>query len=232
MGADLSGVVLPYSDDIENLLREASEGDKARTVDLPTHLSSTDVVRLAADRESYALARRRPMPRISGAATRRGDAFHAWVERYYRMPTLADPEDAFEYDVGVGPAPGVDLAELRRAFIDGEWAGRRPTAVEADVEIPVEEFVLRCRIDAVFPPGNGLDKTTIVDWKTGKPAKGSRDSAAREAQLAVYRLAWAAWKKMPLADIDAVFVFLPSGEVVRPARLLDRDEILAVVRGR
>jgi hypothetical protein len=33
-------------------------------------------------------------------------------------------------------------------------------------------------------------------------------------------------------DVDAAFVFLPSGEVVRPARPLDRDDILALIRGR
>jgi len=232
MATGAPGVALPYADDIEDLLREGSEKGRAESVGLPAHLSSTDVVRLAADRESYALARRRPMPRISGTAARRGDAFHAWVERYFRMPTLADPEDAFDADRGDADPEGVaELGGLRRAFLDGEWADRLPTAVEADVEMPVEEFVLRCRIDAVFPPGNGLDRVTIVDWKTGKPPRES-DRAAREVQLAIYRLAWATWTGTPVEDVDAAFVFLPSGEVVRPARPLDRDDILALIRGR
>lgn len=223
-------VALPYAEEIEDLLREDGDNERRVQANLPTHLSSTDVVQLSADREAYFLDRRRPMPRIAGAEARRGDAFHSWVERHYTVPALIDPEDPFDRDGTDREGSDLDLGALQRAFLNSEWAKRLPTAVEVAIEAPVEEFVLRCRIDAVFPPGGGLEKVTIVDWKTGKPPREPRDQAAREIQLAMYRLAWSAWKGMSPKDVDVAFVYVQTGETVRPRQLLERGEILALIR--
>jgi DNA helicase-2/ATP-dependent DNA helicase PcrA len=50
----------------------------------------------------------------------------------------------------------------------------------------------------------------VVDWKTG--SAGSVDPM----QLAIYRLAWARVRGIPVEDVDAAFVLVATGEVVRP----------------
>ena len=52
----------------------------------------------------------------------------------------------------------------------------------------------------------------IVDWKTG------RGQDADPLQLAVYRLAWAEQQGLPLARVGAAFLYVRSGELVRPGR--------------
>ena len=52
-------------------------------VEVPRHLSASDVVQLAADSNRFAMSLRRPMPAAPALAARRGTAFHAWVEQHY-----------------------------------------------------------------------------------------------------------------------------------------------------
>ncbi|WP_055604819.1 PD-(D/E)XK nuclease family protein, partial [Streptomyces prasinus] len=59
----------------------------------------------------------------------------------------------------------------------------------------------------------------IVDWKTG------RGRTADPLQLAVYRLAWAEQQGVPLESVGAAFLYVRTGEVVRPEALPDRAAI-------
>ena len=166
------------------------------------------------------------MPQEPSVAARRGVAFHSWVESFYSSASLVD----------VDALPGADddvirldqdLADLQSSFAASPWAARRPVAVEVDVETTVGAHILRCRIDAVFEdPDGGF---VVVDWKTGRPSRDPSGRAARELQLASYRLAWSRWRDVPLELVRAAFFYAESGETMTPDRLGDAAEIEALL---
>ncbi len=226
---------LPYEREIEAMLAEERERAEAvNSVALPEHLGSTSLVAMARDRDTFALTLRRPIPLEPTASARRGSAFHTWAEAYFNRPALLDPDDWFDGEGAESDLDAPDAAEvssLRDAFLASEWAGRRPIAIEANVEVPVGGVVLRCRIDAVFPPGDGLDKVTVVDWKTGSSPRDAAEREARDVQLAVYRLAWSAWRGIPVEDVDALFVYVATGKSARPTHLMSEEEVVRLLRG-
>jgi DNA helicase-2/ATP-dependent DNA helicase PcrA len=71
----------------------------------------------------------------------------------------------------------------------------------------------------------GEDTYEIVDWKT------ARGGTADPLQLAVYRLAWAERHGIPLDAVTATFVFVRTGEVVRPEGLPDRAGLERILLG-
>lgn len=180
-------------------------------VTIPAHLSASAVVRLVADPEAFALERRRPVPVAPTPSARRGTQFHAWVERHFGAASLLDVDDLPGADDDVLPVDA-DLEALQRTFLASRWAGLTPLAVEADLETPVAGTTVRCRVDAVFATGDGVE---IVDWKTGRPAMDPADARARQMQLALYRLAWSRLHGVPLGRVDAVFYHVAQDVVVR-----------------
>lgn len=212
----------------EILLAERDRGRHESVVAaLPTHLSASRLVQLAADPQALALQVRRPMPREPMAATRRGTAFHAWVEQRLGAPTMVDLDD-LPGAADEQPAPDDELATLQANFLASEWAGREVVAVEATVETPVDGTVVRGRVDAVLRrPGGGVD---VVDWKTGPPPTG-RAEAAAGVQLAVYRLAWSRLHDLPLDQVGAAFFYASTGQTVAPVDLLDEAGLVALLRG-
>ncbi|WP_199424626.1 ATP-dependent helicase [Actinotalea solisilvae] len=214
-------------DVVETLLEERRRGRAGRsTVALPAHLSASALVRLASDRDAYALQLRRPVPLAPSTEARRGTAFHAWVEQYYGAAALVDVDALPGADDAT--ADPLDLEALRATFLASEWAVRTPSAVEVDVETPVGGVVLRSRIDAVFPEPDG--GVVVVDWKTGRPPTDAAAATTRELQLSVYRLAWSRWTGTPLEKVRAAFFYVATGTTVRPERLLGAAEIEAVLR--
>jgi len=213
---------LPHGREIAAMLAEqASRSGRASTVAMPTHLSATDLVSLSRNVDAFARDLRRPIPEEPTEAAARGSAFHGWVEAYYGAVSLWDDEDPGE--------PSGDAGALRDAFLASPWAARMPLATEARVEVPLGTITLRSQIDAVFPAGGGLGRVTVVDWKTGAPPKDAEERAAREVQLATYRLAWSRWKAIPIEDVDAVFFYASTGETVAPEHMLGEEEIVALV---
>ncbi len=80
---------------------------------------------------------------------------------------------------------------------------------------------MRGRIDAVYASDeDGRRRYEIVDWKTGRDR-----TRADPLQLAVYRLAWAERHGIDPEEIAATFVFVRTGEAVRPGRLPGRAEL-------
>jgi hypothetical protein len=57
------------------------------------------------------------------------------------------------------------------------------------------------------------------------------DFAAASLQLSVYRLAWADLAGVGAADVDAGFLYVRTGTVKRPDRLLSRDELAELFGG-
>ncbi|MGW0702710.1 UvrD-helicase domain-containing protein [Streptomyces sp. NPDC002867] len=203
-----------------------------RDVLLPRSLSASQLLRLAADPDGFAHDLARPMPRPPQPAARRGTRFHAWVEsRFEELPLpMVDPDDLPGAPGVPGAAADVhdiadeqDLAALKDAFERTEYARRTPYRVEASFQITLAGRVVRGRIDAVYRTGEHTYE--IVDWKT------ARDGAADPLQLAVYRLAWAEQQGVPLDAVSAAFVFVRSGEVVRPGTLPDRAGLERILLG-
>ncbi|MFJ1897824.1 UvrD-helicase domain-containing protein [Streptomyces sp. NPDC088115] len=190
-----------------------------RDVLVPASLSATQLMRLADDPDGFAQELARPMPRPPQPAARRGTRFHAWVEsRFEELPLpMLGPEElpgGEESDADI--ADEHDLALLKEAFERTPYARRTPYRVETPFQITLAGRIVRGRIDAVYRTG---DTYEIVDWKT------SRTNTADPLQLAVYRLAWAELHGLPLTDVSATFLFVRTGESVRPGRLPGRREL-------
>ncbi|MGC4175594.1 UvrD-helicase domain-containing protein [Demequina sp.] len=216
---------LPFGREVAAMLAErAARG--AATVELPTHLSTSALVAIRRDREAFLDLVRRPMPQEPTSAAHRGSTLHAWIESHYGRVPLLEADD-----LGPDEEGDEDLAALKRTWEASEWADRTPSDVEVDVELPIAGRVIRSRIDAVFPAGRGLERVTVVDWKSGRPPADPAEKAAREVQLAVYRAAWAAWKGLRVEDVDAAFYYVATDETVRPDRLLTAPELEALVVG-
>ncbi|WP_061962821.1 ATP-dependent DNA helicase [Demequina aurantiaca] len=217
---------LPLATEIAAMLAERdARRNRVETVQTPAHLSTSALVAMRRDREAFAVQLRRPVPAPPTDAAQRGSAMHAWIEAQYGHVPL------FEVDEWDDTPPEMDLDRLKATFLASPWAGRSPSDIEVDVEIPLGGVTVRSRIDAVFPPGGGLDKVTVVDWKSGSPSRDAAEQEAREVQLAVYRLAWSRWKRIPLEDVDAAFYYVGADLTVTPELLLNEEQITALLRG-
>ncbi|WP_461007724.1 UvrD-helicase domain-containing protein [Streptomyces capparidis] len=193
----------------------------SREVPLPAALSASQLMRLAADPDGFAKELARPMPRPPRPAARRGTRFHAWVESLFEPLPLIGPDEL----------PGLedaeiddeqDLAGLKEAFLRTPYGARTPYRVEAPFQLPLAGRWVRGRIDAVYRRDDGGFE--IVDWKTGR-------IAADPLQLAVYRLAWAEQQGLAPDEVTAAFLYVRTGEVVRPPRLPGRAELERLLSG-
>ncbi|MFE1426013.1 UvrD-helicase domain-containing protein [Streptomyces fungicidicus] len=193
---------------------------------LPASLTASQMLRLAADPDGFAQELARPMPRPPQPAARRGTRFHAWVEARFEELTLPmlDPDELPGSDAEIEDER--DLEALKEAFERTEYAHRTPHRVETPFQLSIAGRVVRGRIDAVYTKQDG-DGTTyeIVDWKT------SRGRTADPLQLAVYRLAWAEQQGIPLESVTAAFLYVRTGEVVRPGALPGRPELERLLLG-
>ncbi|MGW5670485.1 ATP-dependent helicase [Micromonospora sp. NPDC003776] len=212
------------------LLAERAEllrGAEAVEVELPGHLSVTQLVALRRDPAALARSLRRPMPSEPNPYARRGTAFHTWLEQRFGADRLLDVDElpgAADDDA----APDEALTELQERFLASEWADRVPVEVEVPFATVIAGVVVRGRMDAVFArPGGRYD---VVDWKTGRQPTG-REAEAAAVQLAVYRLAWAELAGVPVERVGAAFHYVRDGLTVRPADLLDADGLTALVGG-
>ncbi|MFC5718782.1 UvrD-helicase domain-containing protein [Streptomyces gamaensis] len=203
-----------------------------RDVPLPSSLSASQLVRLAADPEAFARELARPLPRPPQPAARRGTRFHAWIEsRFEELPLpMLGPDElpGAGDDDPDGPeiADERDLAALKAAFERTPYADRTPYRVEAPFQLALAGRVIRGRIDAVYRErGPDGDTYEIVDWKTG------RTHRADPLQLAVYRLAWAERQGVPLSAVTAAFVHVRDGRTVRPEGLPDRPGLERLLLG-
>ncbi len=214
----LPGITEPGADAVHRRVAEwddltaalLNEARARRTTDhvvrLPASVSASQVMRALKDPEAAARDFARPMPQQPSRAARRGTQFHAWVETRFGQQSLLDPEDlpgAADADITSDAA----LTDLKAAFEDSPYADREPIGVEIPFALVIGGRVVHGRIDAVFPTDTGYE---VVDWKTGSA------SGVDPMQLAIYRLAWAQRAGVPLADVDASFLIVATGEVLRP----------------
>lgn len=212
---------LPLGQHLAHMLDDVTTRNRLKDlVTLPDHVTTSALVAMKQDREAFALQLRRPIPVEPSAAAAKGSAVHAWIESLYGATPLWDDDDADD---------AADVEALKQAFLRSEWASRVPEHVEADVELPLGPITVRSRIDAVFGIGQGLDKVTVVDWKTGRQPRDPQARAAREVQLAMYRLAWAAREGLDPSDVNAAFFYLADEVTVYPQRLMTREELADLI---
>ncbi|WP_162929242.1 UvrD-helicase domain-containing protein [Streptomyces sp. YIM 130001] len=238
--------ITSWDRDLEALAAELHRArETVRDVPVPSTLTASQVLRMAADPDGFAAELARPMPKPPQAAARRGTRFHAWVESRYEaleLPMLA-PDELPGADADI--ADENDLAELKEAFDRTEYARRTPHRVEAPFQLTIAGRVVRGRIDAVYRNGDGENATyEIVDWKTSRAAPPSARQPdggdvphnrsvpfADPLQLAIYRLAWAEQHGLPPEAVSAAFVHIRSGETVHPPNLPDRAALERILRG-
>ncbi|MFE9841346.1 UvrD-helicase domain-containing protein [Streptomyces goshikiensis] len=212
-------------DALEGELRRARA--VVRDVPLPSALSASQLLRLAADEQAFARDLARPMPQPPQPAARQGTRFHAWVEsRFDALPLplldVLDPETELpggDQEI----ADEADLDSLKAAFERSDYAERTPHRMEVPVQLTLAGRVIRGRIDAVYANPDGTFE--IVDWKTG------RSTDADPLQLAVYRLAWSETTGTPLTRITAAFLHVRSGRVIRPRNLPGRARLERILQG-
>ncbi|MFF5856998.1 UvrD-helicase domain-containing protein [Streptomyces sp. NPDC012751] len=219
--------IASWDRDLDALTGELLRARRTVTdVPLPATLTASQLLRLAEDPDGLAQELARPMPRPPQPAARRGTRFHAWVETRFEELTLPllEPEELPGGDAEIDDER--DLEALKEAFERTEYARRTPYRVEAPFQLTLAGRVVRGRIDAVYRHGEGDGATyEIVDWKT------SRSRTADPLQLAVYRLAWAEQQGVPPESVTAAFLYVRSGEVVRPRGLPDRAALERLLTG-
>lgn len=221
-GVDVDG----WAADVDALLAERARATQPLALPLPTQLSVSGLVELARDPAGAAQRLKHRLPARPDPHALLGNAFHSWVQQFYGAELLFDLRDipgAADSEVG----DSEELAALQAAFAQSPWAARTPLAVEVPFEMPIGDTVVRGRIDAVFADPDG--GTTVVDWKTGEPPRGSDAMRQAAVQLAVYRMAWAALRGCPESAVRTAFHYVRSGTTVIPDRLPDPTELAALL---
>ncbi|WP_421110566.1 UvrD-helicase domain-containing protein [Streptomyces sp. NEAU-S77] len=201
-------------------------------VPVPHTLTASQLMRLAADPDGFARELARPMPRPPQPAARRGTRFHAWVESRFEalpLPFLGPDELPGGEDDEPEIADERELTALKEAFARTPYARRTPHRVEVPFQLTLAGRTVRGRIDAVYREpaagAGGGQGYEIIDWKTG------RSQDADPLQLAIYRLAWAEQHDLPLSAVSAAFLYVRTGEIVRPAELPGRAELERILTG-
>ncbi len=194
-----------------------------KQVDFPVRIPASNFKAFLGELEFVAGSFLRPVPSEPYGASRRGNLFHAWVERSNSPIGLVDndedlPELEDEDDF-------IEVEQLQENFKNSRFATMQPVALEQEVQLTIGSNTFICKMDAVYADGDGFE---IVDWKTNTPpVAGSEDEAKRALQLSLYRFAYSEFTGVPLEKIKATFYFVGADEELSPAHLADRAEILA-----
>jgi DNA helicase-2/ATP-dependent DNA helicase PcrA len=235
-------LIASWDRDLEALAGELRRSRSAvREVPLPASLTTSQVMRLAADPDGFARELARPMPRPPQPAARRGTRFHTWVEsRFDALPLLElDALPGMESGAADEIADEKELEALKEAFLRTPYADRTPYRVEAPFQLSLAGRVIHGRIDAVYKDDESgeVEKSgeaggageaggyEIVDWKT------SRAQTADPLQLAIYRLAWAEQHGLPPERVRAAFVYIRTGQTIYLDDLPDRSALERLLLG-
>ena len=223
-----------FAADIDLLLAERQANRSARhTVAIPHRVPASGFKDYLATPGVVAERLRRPMPERPYRATRLGTLFHQWVEQRARSGGSLETLDLWDGERDLDADEVVDastdaavtdddarrLADFQATFARSRWADLTPIEVEREIHIPFLGHSIVCKLDAVYEIDG---RAEVVDWKTGKAPSGADDLAARQLQLALYRVAYAEFTGRPVDEVDAVFYFVADDLEVRPAALLDR----------
>ncbi|MFP7696576.1 ATP-dependent helicase [Trueperella sp. LYQ143] len=184
------------------------------------YFTASGLVKLAHDPVQFARDERRPIPVPPSRAARIGTDVHERIAHWYQRPLALDIDDDAQYlDADYGDEEELTQARAQELFARFEaapFAHCEPIAVEEQCEVELDGIPVRCVIDAVLDTSALADypDVMIVDWKTGHRPSVS-DIAAREWQLALYRLAWSASQHIPVEQIGACFYYLGESDPQR-----------------
>lgn len=221
-GVDVDG----WAADVDALLAERARSMRPTLRAMPGQLSVSSLVGLARDPAGTAQRLAYRLPSRPEPHALLGNAFHAWVQKFYGAECLFELGDlpgAADSDTG-DPA---ELTALQDAFNESPWAARIPVAVEVPFEMPIGDTLVRGRIDAVFADPDG--GATVVDWKTGEPPRGPEAMRQAAVQLAVYRLAWAALAGIPESSVRTAFYYVRAHTTVIPDELPSEAEVAGLL---
>jgi len=216
-----------WQGDLDVLLEERRRRLAAsEVVELPTRIPASRFKDFVSDPASVAASLRRPMPQRPYRATRLGTLFHSWVEERFGAAGATEVIDALvtELDEVDESAELEQLETLKATFSASPWGARRPVEVEREIHLPFDGHIIICKIDAVYELEGG--RWEVIDWKTGAAPKDAADLEQKQLQLALYRLAYARWKDIDPAAIDAAFYFVADDTVIVPERLFSEAELL------
>lgn len=212
------------------LLLAERDADHPQAVQFPARISTSGLVKLARDRVEFTRQLRRPVPTQPSVQAHRGTRFHEWVQQHisphgalFELDELMSADREFSDEAA--------LAALKDKFLASTWATLQPIAIEQEIHTPLAGAMVIARIDAVYEDPEEPGYQLVVDWKTGPPAREAADRAAREVQLAIYRLAWSRYSGHPIEKVSAAFHHVATGETIRPARLLSEPELAAMIIG-
>ena len=105
-----------WAADVDVLLAERAAARARPAVELPTQLTVSRLVELAADPAGLAARLRRPLPLPPNPHARRGTAFHAWLEQRFGAAQLLDL-DELPGAADEGAASDDALEALQEAFL-------------------------------------------------------------------------------------------------------------------
>ncbi|PSL39896.1 DNA helicase-2/ATP-dependent DNA helicase PcrA [Labedella gwakjiensis] len=224
-----------YAESIDLLLAERAAREIQTRGTIPSRIAASRFKDYLSDADAVVASIERPVPERPYRQTRLGTLFHSWVEQRFGAtgsPETIDAlleemdldEDDGSLDTSTGGIEGDDdgFAALRATFERSEWADLRPIEVEREIHAMIAGRIVVCKLDAVYDR-DGVHQ--IVDWKTGRPPKNDAELEERQIQLALYRLAYAAWAGIEPEAVDAVFYYVGDDEVIRPRRFYSEEEL-------
>jgi DNA helicase-2/ATP-dependent DNA helicase PcrA len=209
------------TDDLITRLLQERELQKSQTnlIDFPVRIPASRFKEFLEDLSGVAESMLRPLPTQPFAQSRRGNLFHAWVEKKF-APSGALIDDEFELE---DEDDFYTIEELQANFQASRFADLIPQSVEQEIQLTIGQNTFICKMDAIYSTEDGVQ---IVDWKTNKPPTDDQDLYRRSLQLALYRLAYSEFTGMPIEKVQASFFFVGEGVELTPKAILGREEIL------
>ncbi len=237
------------SPELSRLLAERAARLRGTDAEPPTRVPASRFKDYVTDFGGTVSSIVRPMPERPYRQTRLGTLFHAWVERRSEIVGVGtrvdealwevDDDDVSGVDVGgaeVSAADAADLTTLQEIFERSEWGGRKPIAVEIEIDFalggdpssddPAAGHIVICKLDAVYRREDRGGRIEIVDWKTGKAPRTPQEREERMLQLALYRLAYHRRFGVPLDEIDVALYYVADDLVIRGDRVYSESELL------
>lgn len=206
---------------ITRLLQEREvQKSQVNLIDFPVRVPASRFKEFLEDLGGVASSMLRPLPSQPFAQSRRGNLFHAWVEKKFAPSGALVEDETFELD---DENDFFTIEELQSNFQASRFANLIPESVEQEIQLTIGQNTFICKMDAIYATEGGVQ---IVDWKTNKPPTDAADLYRRSLQLALYRLAYSEYTGMPIEKVQASFFFVGESFELTPELILGRDEIL------